>query len=189
MLCLPDHPIAVPDREGAFPAVHDFQLSIERRRLQQPHGERVGCQCGNESREIPSVGRARRSAKASRYGDGFHLANDTRCCAARHSANPISAAHKDVSLSVSSDPLANGARAPNTTAEITIETQDCTDAADPRALGNRSSIRSERVGDTNCTPTAITVINSCCTSSGGILINACRATVRVAPISWHVKPH
>src|SRR5581483_9757598 len=123
-LRLTDQGLTLSHLDPAILPLHNFHLGLERGRLQKPHRQGFGRQRGNQPREISAIGRIRRSAKAARNSDRLHIrswvpcsclcAHDTRCWAASHSAKPISAAHREVSLSVSSEPLTRGARTPKT---------------------------------------------------------------------------
>src|SRR5262249_45412336 len=99
----------------------------------------------------------------------------------RHNANAITAPTQDPADRVTRDPLSKGTSCPNTAAEIMIETHDCTDAAEPRARGKRSSIRRLSTGCTNWTPTAMIASNNCCNVTGGVATRAVRASMRAEP--------
>ncbi len=55
---------------------------------------------------------------------------------------------------------------PSVNAVISSATNDCADAAVPRAAGNRSSMRNVSTGNANCAPIAATNNSACCTGIG-----------------------
>ena len=78
--------------------------------------------------------------------------------------------------------LRMGAMKPKTSAEIAIDTHDWTEAAEPRASGNRSSMRRLKVGPASCTPNAMKAIRNCWMSSGGILTAANNSVITAEPL-------